>query len=244
MSSLQRLGIDKKGEVVAFASTAIALYGYDQGMMSLVNTNHDYLRTMGIAEEDPLVGIIVSVFYIGCAVGAVLASFLADKAGRKPGIFTCLAVSSIGNILMFIAGLNYKRGAMTLMFIGRIVMGLGTGGIDSVIPVYSSELNSEGGRGRALAKEFQANIFGLNMAFAINLAVTAGLGKDNQWGEPFPRTSEAGTGPANSFASMANPHYCYAGLSCATSLVHLPAPGIPEVVRFQRATRRGQDSTG
>ncbi|KAL8711924.1 MAG: hypothetical protein Q9225_007030 [Loekoesia sp. 1 TL-2023] len=172
---------DKKSEIVLFSSTAIALYGYDQGMMSLINTNYDYLDTMGIAEEDPLVGIIVSVYYLGCAVGAVLASYLGDARGRKPSIFACLAVTALGNLMMFIAGLGYSRGAMTMMFLGRIVMGLGVGGIDAVIPVYSSELNEEGGRGKALAQEFQSNIFGLNMAFAINLAVTNGLGKENQW---------------------------------------------------------------
>ena len=174
--------MDKKKEIVIFSSTAIALYGYDQGMMSLINTNYDYLDTMGIAEEDPLVGIIVSVYYLGCAVGSILASLLADKAGRKPSIFACLAVTAVGNLFMFLAGFGYSKGAMTVMFLGRIIMGLGVGGIDSVIPVYSSELNEEGGRGKALAQEFQSNIFGLNMAFAINLAVTHGLGKENQWG--------------------------------------------------------------
>jgi MFS family permease len=178
----QYLG-DKKTEVIIFSSTAIALYGYDQGMMSLINTNYDYLNTMGIAEEDPMVGIIVSVYYLGCAVGAILASLFADKRGRKPSIFACLAVTALGNLLMFISGLGYKRGAMSIMLVGRAVMGLGVGGIDAVIPVYSSELNEEGGRGKAMAQEFQSNIFGLNMAFAINLAVTNGLGKENQWGQ-------------------------------------------------------------
>ncbi|KAI4237583.1 MAG: hypothetical protein L6R40_005874 [Gallowayella cf. fulva] len=172
---------DKKSEVVLFSSTAIALYGYDQGMMSLVNTNYDYLDTMGISKEDPLVGVIVSVYYLGCAVGAVLASYLGDVRGRKPSIFACLAVTAVGNLLMFIAGLGFHAGALPLMFVGRTIMGLGVGGIDAVIPVYSSELNEEGGRGKALAQEFQANIFGLNMAFAINLAVTHNLGKQNQW---------------------------------------------------------------
>ncbi|KAL8664553.1 MAG: hypothetical protein Q9202_002962 [Teloschistes flavicans] len=181
MDFIKNVFTDKKTEVVVFSSTAIALYGYDQGMMSLINTNKDYLSTMGIGEEDPLVGIIVSVYYLGCAVGAVLASYLGDMRGRKPSIFACLAVTSLGNLLMFIAGLGFERGAMTLMFLGRIVMGLGVGGIDAVIPVYSSELNEEGGRGKALAQEFQSNIFGLNMAFAINLGVTHGLGKANQW---------------------------------------------------------------
>ena len=149
--------------------------------MSLINTNKDYLSTMQIAEEDPLVGVIVSVYYLGCAVGAVLFSWFADKYGRKSGILACLATAALGNIIMFIAGLGYSQGALIVMFAGRIVMGLGVGGVDSVVPVYSSELSSDEARGKALAQEFQMNIFGLNMAFAINLAVTVSLGKQNQW---------------------------------------------------------------
>lgn len=149
--------------------------------MSLINTNNDYLSTMGIAPEDAQVGVIVSVYYLGCAVGAVLFSWMADKYGRKPALFGCLATASLGNLVMFIAGLGYNQGALPVMYLGRIIMGFGVGGVDSVVPVYSSELSSEGGRGKALAQEFQSNIFGLNMAFGINLAVTVALGKYNQW---------------------------------------------------------------
>ena len=150
-------------------------------MMSLINTNYDYLHTMGIGEEDPQVGLIVSVYYLGCAFGAVLFSWLADQYGRKPGLFGCLATASLGNLIMFVSGLGYSRGALFAMYLGRVIMGLGVGGVDSVVPVYSSELASDHARGKALAQEFQSNIFGLNMAFAINLAVTVGLGKYNQW---------------------------------------------------------------
>lgn len=173
--------MSKKHEVVLFSSTAIALYGYDQGMMSLVNTNYNYLNTIGITGEDPLVGVIVSVYYLGCAIGAVVASWYSDKKGRKPSIFACLAVTSLGNILMFIAGLGSSRGALTVFLFGRIILGFGVGGIDAVIPVYSSELASDEARGKALAQEFQMNIFGLNMAFAVNLGVTIALGKYSQW---------------------------------------------------------------
>lgn len=171
----------KKKQVVLFSSTAIALYGYDQGMMSLINTNEDYLSTMGIAEEDPLVGVIVAVYYLGCSVGAVLFSWWADKYGRKPALFACLATAALGNLIMFVSGLGFSNGAMAVMFIGRVVMGLGVGGVDSVVPVYSSELSEDDARGKALAQEFQSNILGLNIAFAINLAVTVALGKSNQW---------------------------------------------------------------
>ena len=164
-----------------FSATAIALYGYDQGMMSLINTNSDYLTTMGITEESPLVGVIVSIYYLGCAVGAILFSWTADRFGRKTALFSCLATASLGNLIMFVAGLGFRTGALPVMFLGRVVMGLGVGGVDSVVPVYSSELSSDDSRGKALAQEFQSNIFGLNMAFAINLALTVALGKRNQW---------------------------------------------------------------
>ncbi|KAI6898330.1 general substrate transporter, partial [Hortaea werneckii] len=164
MDWLKSFYYDKKAQVVLFSSTAIALYGYDQGMMSLINTNYDYLTTMGIRENDPR-----------------RRDRLADQYGRKPALFACLATASVGNFVMFVSGLGYSKGALAVMYLGRVIMGLGVGGVDSVVPVYSSELSSDGARGKALAQEFQSNIFGLNMAFAINLAVTVSLGKWNQW---------------------------------------------------------------
>ncbi|KAF1916812.1 general substrate transporter [Ampelomyces quisqualis] len=172
---------DKQTHVVMFSATAIALYGYDQGMMSLINTNQNYLSTMGIAEESPIVGVIVAVYYLGCAVGAVLFSKLADKFGRKKSIFFSLASASLGNLIMFVSGMKFPKLALGLMLAGRVIMGLGVGGIDAVIPTFSSELSADESRGKALAQEFQSNIFGLVMAFAINLGVTIQLGKWNQW---------------------------------------------------------------
>lgn len=99
--------------------------------MSLINTNKSYLSTMGISGDSPIVGVIVSVYYLCCAVGAVIASKLADAKGRRPGIFACLATASLGNILMFIAGFG-KMGrspslALATMILGRVVMRLGVG---------------------------------------------------------------------------------------------------------------------
>lgn len=171
----------KQTQVVLFSSTAIALYGYDQGMMSLINTNQNYLNTMGISEEDPMVGVIVSVYYLGCALGAVIASRFADARGRRPGVLVCVGTAALGSVIMFIAGMGFQQGALVTMLIGRVVMGLGVGGLDAVVPVYTSELSEDDARGTALAQEFQANILGLNLAFIINIAVTYTLGKYNEW---------------------------------------------------------------
>ncbi|CCG81344.1 putative MFS monosaccharide transporter [Taphrina deformans PYCC 5710] len=175
--------MDKKSQVVLFSSTAIALYGYDQGMMSLVNTNYDYLGTMGLKKESPVVGVIVSVYYLAAAVGAVIFSKAADVRGRKMAIYLSLTMTIIGDLLMFLSGLGYLKNVSPIatMFVGRTLLGLGVGGIDAVIPVYSSELSSDDSRGRALAQEFQANILGLNIAYALNLTLTMTLGKYNEW---------------------------------------------------------------
>jgi MFS family permease len=121
------------------------------------------------------------VYYLGCAVGAVIFSKLADKFGRKKSIFFSLASASLGNLIMFVAGMKFPNAALWVMLTGRVIMGLGVGGIDAVIPTYSSELSADDARGKALAQEFQSNIFGLVMAFGINLCVTIALGKWSQW---------------------------------------------------------------
>ena len=64
MGYLHGYAADDISQVVLFSSTAIALYGYDQGMMSLINTNKDYLSTMGLEEESPQVGVIVVCIYL------------------------------------------------------------------------------------------------------------------------------------------------------------------------------------
>jgi MFS family permease len=105
-------------------STAVALYGRDQGMMSWTNTNYNYL---GITEDDPLVGIIVLVYYLGCAIGAILFSGFAHWKGRKDAIFFCLETASLGFITMFLAGVRGIDGPLTVTLVGRVVMGLGVG---------------------------------------------------------------------------------------------------------------------
>lgn len=95
--------------------------------MSLVNTNYDYLSTMGLKEESPVVGVIVSVYYLAAAVGAVIFSKTADKRGRKMAIYLSLAMTIIGDLLMFLAGLGSLANVSPIatMFAGRLILGLG-----------------------------------------------------------------------------------------------------------------------
>jgi MFS family permease len=57
---------------------------------------------------------------------------------------------------MFVAGLGFSKGALAVMYLGRVIMGLGVGGVDSVVPVYSSELSSDDARGKKRSKVVQS----------------------------------------------------------------------------------------
>ncbi|KEF61291.1 uncharacterized protein A1O9_02856 [Exophiala aquamarina CBS 119918] len=105
---------------------------------------------MGIDEESPIVGVVVSVYYLGCAVGVVLASKFADAKRRRPGIFACLATASVGDLLMLISGFgnmgHNPSVALAIMLVARVVMGLGVGedpplGWNSLLQHFACRIN-------------------------------------------------------------------------------------------------------
>lgn len=150
-----------------FAGLAIMFYGYDQGVMSQVNLNEDYWNHMGInpiegnSRNVAALGGIVSVYYGGTLIGALIAGSLADRAGRiKAVVFGCLW-AFLGGILQASA-MN-----ITWMCFARVISGVGVGAIDCVVPVWSAEVSSHSARGAFLAIEFFMNIGGLALAYWI-----------------------------------------------------------------------------
>ncbi|KAJ6156648.1 hypothetical protein N7497_005533 [Penicillium chrysogenum] len=126
-----------------FAGTAICFYGYDQGVMSMVNLNHDYQKLMGIyplKETQQPRGGIVAVYYGGTMIGALMAGALADRCGRVKAIVVgCLWV-------VLGAALQASAYNITWMCFGRVLAGIGVGAIDCVIPVWSAEVSSHSAR--------------------------------------------------------------------------------------------------
>lgn len=90
-------------------------------------------------------GNITSLFLVGCVVGAMIVSVMADYLGRKRSIL-------VGGLL-FAAGGALQAGALDYaMFIaGRVISGLGIGVLSMVVPVYISETAPTKIRGRLIA---------------------------------------------------------------------------------------------
>ena len=137
-----------------FAGVAIMFYGYDQGIMSQVNLNDDYWNHMGInpikgnQRNVAAEGGIVSVYYGGTLIGALIAGSLADRAGRIKAVVFGSMWALLGAVLQASAQ------NITWMCCARVIAGVGVGAIDCVIPVWSAEVSSHSARGAFLAIEF------------------------------------------------------------------------------------------
>ncbi|KAL8964376.1 MAG: hypothetical protein Q9183_004494, partial [Haloplaca sp. 2 TL-2023] len=167
-----------------FAGLAIMFFGYDQGVMSQVNLNHHYQELMGIApiEGNPrnvaALGGIVSVYYGGALIGALIAGSLADRMGRvKAVVFGSLWA-------LFGAVLQASAMNITWMCCGRVICGVGVGAIDCVIPVWSAEVSSHSARGAFLAIEFCMNIGGVVLAYWIEYFAHLDPDQEMAWRTP------------------------------------------------------------
>ncbi|KAL8853589.1 MAG: hypothetical protein Q9221_001575 [Calogaya cf. arnoldii] len=167
-----------------FAGVAIMFYGYDQGVMALVNLNPHYQELMGIAPIEgnsrnvAALGGIVSVYYGGTLIGALIAGSLADRMGRiKAVVFGCLW-ALLGAVLQASA---YN---ITWMCCARVISGVGVGAIDCVIPVWSAEVSSHSARGAFLAIEFFMNIGGVALAFWIEYFAYLDPNHEMAWRTP------------------------------------------------------------
>ncbi|KAK5134118.1 hypothetical protein LTR08_006893 [Meristemomyces frigidus] len=156
--------------VLALAGTAITFFGYDASVMSQVNTNPDYLRLMGTnsgsTRDAAAVGGIVSVWFGGFAIGALMVGSYADKIGRLKTIELGCAWGLLG------AALQASAKNITWMMFARIIGGIGCGHLNTVVPIWTSELADPHLRGAFVAVEFTLALSGSTMVYWMEYACT------------------------------------------------------------------------
>jgi MFS family permease len=147
---------------------SILFFGYDQGMMGGVNNAQAYYTRMGFGHPGPdgpvitdtlLQGGIVSVYYLGTLVGALIGGSIGDRYGRIKSIFTGALVAVVGATLQCSA-MNHSW-----MICARLVNGWGTGILNAVVPVWATETAEHKSRGQFVAIEFTLNILGVVIAY-------------------------------------------------------------------------------
>ena len=168
---------------VAFGGFVV---GWDTGTISGFVNQTDFKRRFGEYSHSKdeyylsnvRVGLIVSIFNVGCAVGGLVLSKLGDIYGRCIGLMAVTIVYVVGIVIQISSVDKWYQ-----YFIGRIVSGLGVGGVCVLAPMLISETAPKHLRGTLLA------CWQLMVTFAIFLGYCANYGTksyDNsvQWRVP------------------------------------------------------------
>lgn len=157
---------------------SIFFFGFDQGAFSMINNTPDYVQVMKIGYANPpddqksvwsvtitnttKEGGIVSVYYLGTLIGALLGGWLGDKLGR----INCINCVRIGCVWALVgAALQCSAQNANWMICSRVINGIGTGHLNAIVPVWSAETSSFSSRGFFIAMEFTLNIFGVAVAY-------------------------------------------------------------------------------
>ncbi|KAF7872555.1 hypothetical protein EAF04_003476 [Stromatinia cepivora] len=154
-----------------FSLLAIFFEGYDQGVMGGVSASPSYTHTVSISSSSstptnlPKLGLIISIYYLGSIVGALIGGWLADRIGRINGIFLAAIFALAGGALQ--AGTQNAGWIMG----ARVVTGMGTGGLMAGVPVYTAEVSPASHRGGFLGYVFIANYLGISIAYWLDFGL-------------------------------------------------------------------------
>ncbi|CAB4254157.1 similar to Saccharomyces cerevisiae YHR094C HXT1 Low-affinity glucose transporter of the major facilitator superfamily [Maudiozyma barnettii] len=161
------------------------VYGWDTGTISGFVNQTDYLRRFGQKRKDGTyylskvrTGLLLAIFNIGCAIGGLLWSRLGDIYGRRKALVFVTIVYVIG-LIISIASIDkwYQY------FIGRIISGMGVGGIAVYSPLLISEVSPKHVRG-TLVSCYQLMItLGIFLGYCTNYG-TRNYDNSVQWRVP------------------------------------------------------------
>ncbi|XP_066603267.1 facilitated trehalose transporter Tret1-like [Prorops nasuta] len=122
--------------------------------------------TPGLTITDREASWIASLMTLGSAIGVIASSILLNRVGRK--------ITLLLSTVPFISGwlwIVFADRAMH-MYIGRIILGLGTGLTLTVIPLYFSEIAPTKNRGATGSSIFFALKLGILIAYIFGMLVS------------------------------------------------------------------------
>lgn len=129
------------------------IFGWDTGTISGFVAQTDFKRRFGqISGEGEYylskvrTGLMVSIFCIGCAIGGISFSRLGDVYGRRIALVIVTTVYIIGLIISIASISKWYQ-----YFIGRIISGMGVGGITIYSPLLISEVSPKHIRGTLIS---------------------------------------------------------------------------------------------
>ncbi len=175
----------KRNNFFIIAITVVAtlgglLFGYDTAVISGAEkaVQEFLINSQGLSTL--IHGLTISSALIGCIIGGGISGIFASKIGRRKSLM-------IAALLFFISALGsgypeflfFEKGKATMgllyMFnFYRIVGGIGVGMASAIVPMYIGEIAPAEIRGRLVALNQFAIIFGMLVVYFVNWGIANG----------------------------------------------------------------------
>ncbi|KAH6645683.1 general substrate transporter [Truncatella angustata] len=153
-------------------------FGYDQGVMGVVNVLPQFHAVIPRTETAFGKGLMTGMLLLGAFVGCWFYPYISDRWSRKKALLLSSIIFIIGAIIQT-ASYNYAT-----LVIGRTIGGIGTGTLALGAPVYISEISPPHLRGTLLVLESVSIVSGVTIAFWIAYACKD-IPSDASWRVPF-----------------------------------------------------------
>lgn len=173
------MGLWKERRVMLLTAVAYLgslLFGYDTGVMGSVLALDSFKQDFNLptgssgfasSKNAYVSSNVVSLLTAGSFFGAIFGAFINEKIGRK---FTLMGFS-----VVFLVGAAMQTGAhheIGLIYGGRVIAGLGIGGMSAVMSVYVSENAPARHRGRIAGLFQEFLVIGSTFAYWLDYGVS------------------------------------------------------------------------
>ncbi|RDW65252.1 hypothetical protein BP5796_09944 [Coleophoma crateriformis] len=165
------------------------LFGFDTGVMGSVLALTSFKKDFGLPTDKSgfsnsrnaqVSSNVVSLLTAGCFFGAIAAAFLNERYGRR--------FSLMGFALIFLVGAAIQTSAthaIGQIYAGRVIAGLGIGGMSSITPVFVAENCPPAVRGRITGLFQEFLVIGSTFAYWLDYGVALHIAPSTkQWRVP------------------------------------------------------------
>ena len=152
--------------IAAVAALGGLLFGYDTGVISAALL---FIRQV-MSLSPTMQGVVVAIALAGAAVGAAMAGQISDRIGRRRAI--------LGAGLLFIAGAVIAAVAqnVTVLLIGRFLVGLAIGFASMLAPLYLAEISPARQRGAIVSLNQLCITGGILVSYLVGFALASAAG--------------------------------------------------------------------
>jgi MFS transporter, SP family, galactose:H+ symporter len=147
--------------IAGIAALGGLLFGYDTGVISAALL---FIREVFVLSPT-MQGILVAIVLAGAAIGAGFAGNLSDRFGRRRVILAAALLFVVGALLSALATI------LTVLLIGRFLVGLAIGVASMLTPLYLAEISPARDRGAVVSLNQLCITIGILVSYFVGFAL-------------------------------------------------------------------------